>query len=82
MQQESTNSSISFTNSILIRIYESQKVEIASIETQQQDISIMPPYVVEVKEKETHEQATDQSVTLENKGDLNQASFSMPTISI
>ena len=49
--QESTNNVILCTNRILVRINESQKVEIASTEEQQQDTSKILSHVVKLRKR-------------------------------
>lgn len=77
LELESTNTVIPCENPVLVRIDESQKVRIASTEEHQQDTSTILLHVAEVKEKESNEQTTYQSVTLEHKGKLNQAQSSV-----
>ena len=79
---ECTNTIIPCTNRILVRINESQKVEILSTKEYQQDTSIVLSHVAEVKEKESNGQTTYQSVTLKHKGELNQAQSSVQIIFI
>ena len=77
---ESTNIGMPCSNHILVRIDESQKAKIASIEEQQKDTSIVPPMVVEIKEKESQELIKDQGVNLEKKYEPTSAPSTMPKI--
>ena len=68
------------SNPILVRIDESQKAKIASIEEQQKDTSIVPPMVVKIKEKESQELIKDQGVNLEKIYELASVPLTMPKI--